>query len=300
MVENTDESPDLKNVPVIAPITQNSQNQLRRWVAKNSGRRVFLLKPYTSMDVNERQAMRVAIEQQGWLVTTPMSYAELMDDYLGHHESKAIDLYGSRTYPGTRGQLNFPHVRITELLFTGKETVLQDELERGLVSQQEVYRVMIQSECDPMAELLIKVLRLLPKAETKRLGFSRRIADRINEDEKKPVIKNVRSDWVNIIAQYLVAHYPDEVGDTQGEDILRTFIDCRSQIFDQWEEIKPGLLNLSTKQIIEIVGCSRGTAKNIKFGKTKPRIETIKRILNARPVGIIPLECEIWQTSMTG
>jgi len=290
MADNVDESAALKNVPVIAPVGKQTSN--RQWVAKKSGQQVNLMSPNEPTDVLERQEIREAIERGGQLVTTPQTFAELMADYLGHHESKARDRYGMETSRETRGRLDYPRVWITALLFTGKETVLQEELESGLIPQEEVeaYRVLIRSEHDPVTELVVQVLRLLSKTESKGLVNSRRLIDRIHTDDNPDIGKKLaRVGLVEKIADYLLDNYSDEVGDTVGEETLRTFVRHRNRILEQWKEIKPGLSKVPTKELMNIVSCSNGTAKNIKYGRTEPSIEIIKKIIATFPNGYNPV-----------
>lgn len=284
LVENVDESAELKDVPVIAPVATCAETSARRWVAKSTGRPVHLLSLDSTTDVNERQAIRESIEAGSGLVTTPMTFQEYMTEYRRHHESKALDAYGQETTAETRGQLTYPKVRITEVVFTGKETTLQDEIERGLVSESQAAsdRVLIPPERDPDAELAFEALRLLPKADLKRLGLSRRYADHVkakelvlgNKEELAPTPP------IEAIGAFLQQEYPDEAEGTTGRDQVRSFLLNRSRLLERWKRTQPELQGLTTKEVMSVAGCSRGTAKNIKFGRTEPRVETIKKLVN--------------------
>ena len=305
VVENVDESADLKDIPVIAPVAPPGNVSERRWVAKNSGRPVYLLPPDPTMDVEERQAIRESIEAGGRLVATPMTFRELIAEYRRHHESKALDAYGLDTTGETRGQLTYPRVRITEIVFTGKETTLQDELERGLVSELQAAsdRVLIPPARNEDAALAIQALRLLSKADLKRLGLSRRAADHVKAEESAPGARNDPRPTAHIdaIGAFLQEQYPDEVEGATAPDQVHSFTMNRTRLLERWNAVKLKLQELTTKQVMTIAGCLAGTAKNIKYGRTEPRIETIKKLVNelAR-TDIMPPEGEAWPKPKDG
>lgn len=284
LVENVGESDGLRDIPVIAPVSLRGSITSRRWVAKDSGKPVYLLSAETASDVNEVQAIRESVEAADGLMTTPMTFQEYMAEYRRHHESKALDAYGQETTADTRGQLTYPRVRITEIIFTGKETTLQDEIERGLISESQAAsdRVLIPPEVDPDARVAVEASRLLSKAELKRLGLSRRGADHVKAQETDAGNgQNAsRVPPVEVLAVFLTKEYPDEATGAKAQQQIQSFILNRMRLLEQWNLIKPKLQGLATKQIMAIAGCSRGTAKNLKFGRTEPGIETIKKLVN--------------------
>jgi hypothetical protein len=292
------ESDGLKGIPVISPIEFKADSDARHWIAKASGRRVHILPPDRIIDRpqgmsdedfeqligahrKERQQIIKEIERKGGLFTTYMTFAELISVYQGHYESKAIDSYGVEADRDTRDFLFHPFVKITDLLFTGKESVLQEEIQTGIVSAEEAdtQRIMIPPERDAMAEQVMEVLRLLSKAELKQMKIGWRLADRIQNGDGEIRLK--KPELESELIKYLQEHYPEEVGDGDSEDALRAFIDNRKHLLEQWNSIKPRLSNLSTKGLAEITSCSKRESIRIKNGKVEPRIEVIKQIVVA-------------------
>ena len=179
--------------------------------------------------------------------------------------------------------LSRPRVKITELHFIGKETVLQEEIESGIVSEQEAeaYRFIITPERDPIAELVFEVLRLLSKAELKQLNVSRREADKIKNSDGSITlqVRSKQSRLIEELVNYLHKHYPEEVGSAKGEDALQAFVTNRKDILEHWQAIQPTLKEMPTKDLMEIAECSRRNAERIKYGQVEPRFETIRRIV---------------------
>lgn len=296
------ESDKLKDVPVIAPVGWGGKTDTRRWTAKNNGTPVYILPPEevisraSRMSDEElekeletrcraRQEITKKIEREGSLFTTYMTFAELMADYQGHHENKALDAYGTETDRDTRGLLSRPRVRITELDFIGKETVLQEEVERGIVSLEEAesQRFIIPPNGDPDAELVIEALCLLSNTELKRFKISWRMADRIKSTEGPLALNgpSLQSELVTALIEYLREQYPEEVGDLEGEAALRAFVRNHKGLLEGWEAIQPRLAELSTKELAQIAGCSRREAVRIKRGEVKPKLEVMRRIVKA-------------------
>ncbi len=296
-----DESRELADVPVIAPLAPDGRTKAsRRWIAKKDGRPVSLLRPgkiwlprkglseeelqrRALAEIDERRAFIKRIEKGGGLVAVPMTFAEFVADFRGQHERGAEDLYGGEVEAGARGQLARPRVTITELHFTGKETVLQEELENGIVSTEEVeaYRFMIGPERDPAAEGIQEVLRLLSKVELRRLKISRREADQIKDSEEPLALDEASagSRFVEGLVKYLGKHYPDETGEAVDEAALRAFVENRRRLLEQWQAAKLQLSEMPTKELMQIAGCSRRNAIYIKRGEVEPRIETIRKIV---------------------
>jgi hypothetical protein len=271
---------------VIAPLRGNGQTPPRLWVAKSSDLPVHVLQAVDEIERQEEYYQAKKINQH---VITPKTFAELMDYFRDQRESTAVDQTGQEIRHNTQGRLTHPRVAISELLFTGKESVLQEEIENGIVTEEEaeVYRFVIRPERDPASELIIEAMRLLSKAEMRRLDISRREVDRIKGGDSLFALKNdsTQSRLMGKLVKYLQKHYPTEIGTAQGEAELRAFMDNRTRLLEQWQMVKPRLVDVSTKELMNIVGCSRGTAKNIKYKRTQPSIETIKKIMVAYPNG---------------
>ncbi len=264
-------------------------------MAKKSGRPVFLLPPEAPVRRPaglseeefaqaleerrlERQAAIRSIERREGLFTTYMTFAELLADYRHHHENKSIDSYGEETDRDTRGPLHHPRVRVTELLFTGKESVLRDELQTGVVSEEEAetYRFMIGPERDATVELVMEVLRLLPSVELKRLKIGWRVAQEIKAGEGRPAsIGGMdRARFPSEVAKYLKERYPDEVEGAQGADVLAAFVESRKRLLDRWASLKPQLSELSTSALTKLAGCSKREAIRIKKGEVAPKLKS--------------------------
>lgn len=294
------ESDALKGVPVIAPVGHDQNSSASAWIAKNSGRPVFLLRPEEPvgrpaglgeeefarlLDERrlERQAAIRSIERRGGLFTTYMTFAELLADYRHHRENKSLDAYGEETDRETRGLLHHPRVRVTELLFTGKESVLHEELETGVVAEEEAeaYRFMIRPERDTTVELVMEVLRLLPSVELKRLKIGWRMAQEIKAGEVGPAsiggMDKARFPFE--VAAYLRGRYPAEVEGVQGADALAAFVESRRRLLERWVSLKPKLSQLSTSQLRKLAGCSQREAIRIKKGEVAPKVDLMRRIV---------------------
>ncbi len=275
---------ELGSTPVIAPVGEGARGANRRWVAKNSGEGVYVLRSGNNEDGLLQEYSKIRRKNAELPITAPKTYAELWNEYQGNFESNALDSRGETADAATRGQLARPRVAITELHFTGKETVLQEELENGIVSMEEAetHRFVIGPERDPAAELVHEVLRLLSKAELKRLKISRWMADKI-KDSEEPLASRDRSKQSSFtaeLADYLHKHYPKEVGGAVGEEALRAFVENRRRLLEQWQAARLQLNEMPTKELMQIAGCSRMEATRIKRGQVEPRIETIKKIVN--------------------
>jgi len=296
---NRVESEELKGVPVIAPVGLEGKTDTRRWIAKNSGRPVHILPPEEvirrtpgmsdeelekALEARRRERREIIqeIEREGGLLTTYMTFAELMADYQGHHENKAVDLYGMETHRETRGLLSHSRVKITELDFIGKETILQQEVEQGIVSPEEAenYRFIIRPERDPLAELVHEVLRLLSKAELRRLGINWRMAEKIKSSEGSFGLKDAPR-LVADLTEFLRERYPAEIGGAQDDAALQAFVENRKHLLEAWEAIKPRLAEWPTKELTATAGCSKREAIRIKKGEVEPKIEVMRRIVTA-------------------
>lgn len=292
------ESDELKGVPVIAPITLAGPVGERQWVAKNSGKPVYLLPPEEPLHRTpgmtdegfeqaledrrrQRQALIQEIRLKGGLYTTYKTFAELMADYQGQHESKALDLYGREAYRETKGLLVHPRVRITGIYFTGKETVLQEEVERGIVSAQEADRdrFLIPPERDEAAELVVQVLSLLPTSELKVLKIGWRAAEKLKDGSSGSLPNTSR--LLPELIEHLRRQYPDEVGNAEGEAVLHAFMESREALLERWQAVKPGLAQRPTKELAEACGCSRREAIRIKQGEVEPSFPVMRRIVAA-------------------
>ncbi len=293
------ESDALKGVPVVASVGHDRSASASAWIAKNSGRRVFLLPPEepvrrpggTSEDEFARELEERRLERQaairniawrGGLFTTYMTFAELLADYQHHHENKSVDSYGDETDRDTRGRLRHPLVRITELLFTGKEFVLHEELETGIVSEEEAetYRFMIRPERDPTVELVMEVLRLLSSPELKRLKIGWRVAEKIKAGEGGLALKDGidLAQFGSDVAKHL-EKYPEEVGQAEGEEALRAFLENRKRLLQRWEDLRPRISELETQELVRIAGCSKREAIRIKKGEVVPKLNVMRRVV---------------------
>jgi len=301
----------MKGVPVIAPVGWDDDSDARHWMSKNTGRRVHILPPegitarpkgmsHKSFEQliearrKERQQIIKEIEHNGGLFTTYMTFAELIADYQCHDESKAIDRYGMEADRDTRGPISHPSVKITDLLFTGKESVLQEEIQTGIVSTEEAeaQRVMIPPERDAMAEQVMEVLRLLSKADLNRLKIGWRTAGKIKNGDDTVALKN--SGLVANLIKYLREQYPEEVSGVEDENVLHAFADNRKRLLDQWKAVKPRLGEMSAERLAEIAGCSKREAIRIKMNEVEPKTDAKLRIIEAtRSTDHIPASASI-------
>jgi hypothetical protein len=293
------ESDELHGVQVIAAVRPGQRAADRQWLAKDSGMSVTLLFPEEALrrqpamsdeqfeeTLQARRGQRLAvvadIERRGGLWTTPMTFRELMRDFAGHAEPTALDRYGGEATRGVMGALVRSRVRITGVQFTGKETVLQEEAQLGIVSEEEAeaQRFAIRPERDVSAELLMEALRLLPKTEMKQVGIGWRTAGKVKVRDGTAVVSvsGRGSRLMTDLVAYLQTTYPDEIGDAQGIDALAAFVRNRTRLLERWKSIKPGLVNIPSTKLAQIAGCSRREAIRIMKGEVEPGLDLLRRI----------------------
>lgn len=281
------ESEELKGVPVIAPLGSEGQTDPRRWLSKNSGKPVHALSPKLPGEGAEDAAFVAHgeditdYESLGWLCMTPMPFKELLVDYCRHHESKAVDCYGGETDRSTLGKLTHPRVQITGLVFTGKESVLQEEAELGLVSREELEnsRFMIAP-----GDRLMQALSFLSKAELGLLEIGWYKVEKIKDETgvDHSLLINDPEVRPRLIA-YLRGKYALDVGDAADQDVLRVFVESRKNLLKQWEALRPRLSSVPTKELAHNAGCSEREARRIKYRRVEPGVELIRKIVTAFP-----------------
>ena len=84
---------------------------------------------------------------------------------------------------------------------------------------------MIPPGRDTMSERVMDVLRLLSKAELKRLNINWRVAEKIKSGDGSVKLKI--SGLVDDLINFLREHYPEEIVGAGDDEVLRVFVENR-------------------------------------------------------------------------
>lgn len=137
---------DPKRFHLIAPYDSDSRKWLKEeWIDQYSGKQYWIT---TGDHTGNRNTARVN------------TYAELLEEYEYHPESKCADADGNMCSKQTVGLLQRRHVAIDGLTYVGKESNRLEEVESGTIhSPEEVYTEYIDPRLDEWWTKILPALR---------------------------------------------------------------------------------------------------------------------------------------------
>jgi len=170
-------SPD--RFQLIAPYETDSRRWLRNeWIDRYSGNTYRIR---TTGDHGTRRTARVK------------TYGDVIEEYEFHPESKCADASGQPSGKQTVGLLQRRHVRIDSISAIGKESNNLEEVEAGLVhDEQNVYTEYTDRRRDHWSREVVPALRQLPLNvwERESGGKSRRILIDARLGRRRPHPRN--------------------------------------------------------------------------------------------------------------